>query len=213
MTSSAAAAAGVIAPPSDARPVSSVTAIMRVVSRGVRERLPHQLEPELERRPARPRELLEHRRVVGRIDDHQHVAEVLGRRAHAGSGRRCRSARPARRTACRRRPPPARTDRGSRRRDRRLDAVSGERLEIVRRVAAREDAAVDLGCRVLTRPSIISGKPVTSETSVTGSPASARRLGRAAGRDQLDAERRPDRWPSSTRPVLSETLRIARISA
>ena len=33
-----------------------------------------------------------------------------------------------------------------------------------------------VGCSVLTRPSIISGKPVTSETLTTGSPASARAL-------------------------------------
>jgi hypothetical protein len=32
------------------------------------------------------------------------------------------------------------------------------------------------GCRVLTRPSSISGKPVTSDTSVTGRPASASSL-------------------------------------
>ena len=43
------------------------------------------------------------------------------------------------------------------------------------------------GCRVLTRPSIISGKPVSSDTSRTASPASLKRLARAAGRDQFDA--------------------------
>ena len=50
-----------------------------------------------------------------------------------------------------------------------------------------------IGCRVLTRPSIISGKPVRSETSFTGRPAAGdRRLG-AAGGDQLDAQARPGR--------------------
>ena len=44
------------------------------------------------------------------------------------------------------------------------------------------------GCSVLTRPSIISGKPVTSDTLTTGSPASARARGGAAGGDQLEAE-------------------------
>ena len=43
------------------------------------------------------------------------------------------------------------------------------------------------GCSVLTRPSIISGKPVTSETLVTGSPASASALRGAAGGHQLEA--------------------------
>jgi hypothetical protein len=33
-----------------------------------------------------------------------------------------------------------------------------------------------MGCRVFTRPSIISGKPVRSEISFTGRPASAMAL-------------------------------------
>ena len=44
------------------------------------------------------------------------------------------------------------------------------------------------GCSVLTRPSIISGKPVTSETFMTGSPAPAMARSRAAGRDELDPQ-------------------------
>ena len=47
--------------------------------------------------------------------------------------------------------------------------------QVGRLVAAGQDAAVHLGCRVLTRPSIISGKPVTSETPVTGRPAVGQR--------------------------------------
>ena len=70
----------------------------------------------------------------------------------------------------------------------RRDAVPGDGLEVVGPMAARQDAAVDAGCRVLTRPSIISGKPVTSETLMTGSPAVGEGPGGAAGRDQLDAE-------------------------
>ena len=56
------------------------------------------------------------------------------------------------------------------------------------------------GWSVLTRPSSISGKPVTSATSVTSRPCLAQRARRAAGRDELEAEpgerasrRRPDR--------------------
>src|SRR3954451_13845392 len=67
-----------------------------------------------------------------------------------------------------------------------------------------------LGCSVLTRPSIISGNPVTSDTLVTGNPPSARRFAVPPAETS---------WtPRSTRPrakaispVLSETLRIARI--
>ena len=43
------------------------------------------------------------------------------------------------------------------------------------------------GCSVLTRPSSISGKPVTSETLTTGQPGLGQRLGRPAGRQQCDA--------------------------
>ena len=46
------------------------------------------------------------------------------------------------------------------------------------------------GCRVFTRPSMISGKPVWSLTSITFSPASRKRLGRAAGRQDRHAVRR-----------------------
>ena len=44
------------------------------------------------------------------------------------------------------------------------------------------------GWSVFTRPSSISGKPVTAATSVTGRPAVAQRRGRAAGRDELEPE-------------------------
>ena len=47
----------------------------------MRERFLHQLEAEPEIGTARPAERIEHLRVVGRIDDDEHVAEVLGRGA------------------------------------------------------------------------------------------------------------------------------------
>ena len=61
-----------------------------------------------------------------------------------------------------------------------------------------------LGCRVFTRPSSISGKPVTSATSVTGKPCSAKSLA------VPPVEMRPTpkackSRASSTMPVLSET--------
>ena len=67
------------------------------------------------------------------------------------------------------------------------------------------------GCSVLTRPSIISGKPVTSETLTTGRPASASALAvppvetRARSRGRQAAAK-------GTRPVLSDTLSSARAS-
>ena len=43
------------------------------------------------------------------------------------------------------------------------------------------------GCSVFTRPSIISGKPVSSATSLHRQARLGERLARAAGRDDLDA--------------------------
>src|SRR6185295_10842445 len=61
------------------------------------------------------------------------------------------------------------------------------------------------GCRVLTRPSSISGKPVTSETLVTGSPASARAF--AVPPVETSSKPRDTRpRPRSSIPRLSETL-------
>src|SRR5262245_8596767 len=66
------------------------------------------------------------------------------------------------------------------------------------------------GCSVLTRPSSISGKPVTCATSVTGSPASASSL----AVPPVDTSATP-RWCSarakSTTPVLSDTEINARV--
>src|SRR5258708_468263 len=66
------------------------------------------------------------------------------------------------------------------------------------------------GCSVLTRPSIISGKPVMSETLVTGSPASARAFD-VPPVDTSWTPRARNSLAKSIRPALSETLRIARI--
>src|SRR5262245_2470907 len=66
-----------------------------------------------------------------------------------------------------------------------------------------------LGCSVLRRPSIISGKPVSSETSRTASPAALS----AAAVPPVDTSSTP--WPASafansTMPALSDTDRRAR---
>src|SRR5262245_61702715 len=61
------------------------------------------------------------------------------------------------------------------------------------------------GCRVLTRPSIISGKPVMSDTLVTARPASLR--ARAVPPVETISKPRATRpRPRSTMPVLSDTL-------
>src|SRR5580765_6056764 len=64
------------------------------------------------------------------------------------------------------------------------------------------------GCSVLTRPSIISGKPVTVDTLVTASPASLR--ARAVPPVETRSKPRAARpRPKPTKPLLSETLNKA----
>src|ERR1044071_2223943 len=66
------------------------------------------------------------------------------------------------------------------------------------------------GCRALTRPSIISGKPGTSDIPMTGSPASASAL--AVPPVDTSSHFLSDRTRANgTRPVLSETLSNARM--
>src|SRR5687767_4341325 len=61
------------------------------------------------------------------------------------------------------------------------------------------------GWSVLTRPSIISGKPVTSDTATTGRPASLRT--RAVPPVETSSKpRAASPRPRSTIPVLSDTL-------
>src|SRR5439155_23813125 len=66
-----------------------------------------------------------------------------------------------------------------------------------------------LGCRVLTRPSSISGKPVSSEMSFTRMPES--RSSFAVPPVEISSTPKPARLRAkSTNPVLSVTLRMAR---
>ena len=69
-----------------------------------------------------------------------------------------------------------------------------------------------LGCRVLTRPSMISGKPVSSETSRTARPAS-RMAFALPPVDSSSTPRAASARASSIRPVLSETDSNARRTA
>ena len=65
------------------------------------------------------------------------------------------------------------------------------------------------GCRVLTRPSSISGNAVTSDTSLTGTPPS--RIRRAVPPVEISSAPIPFKARAkSTMPVLSVTLRRTR---
>ncbi len=76
--------------------------------------------------------------------------------------------------------------------------------------AAPATPHVSFGCSVLTRPSIISGKPVTSETSVTFNPAIAQKSRGPPGADQFNFEFPRQRGREFGSPVLSETEISAR---
>ena len=136
-------------------------------------------------------QLLQHDRVVGRVDDHDDAGEVLGRGADHGR--------------------PADVDvlqglfQGDAFFGDRLDEgveVDGHQVDRSRCCSSASSAMWagrsrrarmppwTIGCRVLTRPSRISGKPVMSETLFTGTPASADGLLGAAGAEDLEAELR-----------------------
>ena len=68
------------------------------------------------------------------------------------------------------------------------------------------------GCKVFTRPSIISGKPVWAETSVTLRPLSFNSL-YVPPVESISIFRALSCWANSTIPVLSETLISARRTA
>ncbi len=69
-----------------------------------------------------------------------------------------------------------------------------------------------LGWSVLTRPSIISGKPVTARNIGHGQPRFAQELGGAAGADEFDAEFLVQGRGELGKPVLSETEIKARLT-
>ena len=75
------------------------------------------------------------------------------------------------------------------------------------RIASRPPCT--LGCSVFTRPSIISGKPVSSDTSSTLSPASASAL-RVPPVETSSTPRSASARASSTSPLLSDTEMRAR---
>jgi hypothetical protein len=84
------------------------------------------------------------------------------------------------------------------------DAVGLHRRDVLGLVAQRQKPPCTFGCRVLTRPSIISGKPVTSATSVTVSPAS-RSVEAVPPVERSSTPLSARALAKSTSPVLSDT--------
>ena len=150
--------------------------------------------PPPSRRSARP--------ILRRIGHHRHDARGSSPPRGSSPGRRCRCSR------C--------TSRDRRPRHRRLERVEVDHDQVDRRDAVllhrRRDARAGragpsmppwtCGCSVFTRPSRISGKPVSSDTSTTASPASCS----ARAVPPVDRSSAPPRRQrtarSSTRPDL-----------
>ena len=180
----------------------------RVVGRRVRKRLPRAARSgSAGGGPPAGRSAASDRRVVVRVDHHQHVLEVLGGRAH--------QARPAdvdlldqlveRRCPDWRRPP--RTDRDSRPRHRWADAGRASAARSSGRAAARQDAAVDRRVQRLDPAVQHLREPGDCRH---GGHRAARRLARARAVPPVDTSSKPRsrkaRRRTPTRPVLSETL-------
>ncbi len=138
--------------------------------------------------PPAARQLLEHLRIVRRIDDDEHVAEVLGRGPHQaraadvdlldqrvegrvgvlsglGEGVKVHDHE---------------IDRG--------DAVAGDRLEVVRAGPPRQDAGVDGRVQGLDPPVHHLGKAGHVGDANDGQPGGRQGRGGAAGRDEFDPE-------------------------
>jgi hypothetical protein len=180
-----------------------------VVRGRVSERLARQVEPEHCRRASWGVERGEHLRVVRGVDDDEHVTEILRGGTH--------HARPAdvdlldeivERHVGPRRGLHERVEVHDDEIDE-ADAVGPGGLEVLGCARRARMPPCTIGCSVFTRPSIISGNFVTSETLVTGRPASA--SARAVPPVETNSKPR-DRRPEarSTSPDLSETLNRAR---
>ena len=151
------------------------------------KRLARQIEPELQCRPTRPIELLEHRRIVGGRDDHEHVPEVLGGRAHqTGAADVDFLDQPVERRV---------GIRGGLHKWIQIDHDKIDERDAGARRPTRDPPAARggpgcrrgrSGCSVFTRPSIISGKPVTSEMPIDGQPRLLQGARGAAGGHEVE---------------------------
>ena len=180
-----------------------------VVGRRVGEGLPGQCETKRKPRPTGAIQLGKHRFVVGRRHDDQYIGEVLGGRAD--------ERRPADVDLFDQRVEWQSGIAGclhkgieiDRNNVDEADAVTGEGRGSSGRLRRARMPPCTAGCSVFTRPSSISGTPVTSETLVTGTAAAAR--ARAVPPVDTDVvSRAASARPNSTIPVLSETLSRAR---
>ena len=94
----------------------------------------------------------------------------------------------------------------------RVDAMLLHRRDVLGIIAQGQQRAVDAGCSVFTRPSIISGKPVTCATSVTGNPCSRRNLAVPPVLISSTPNSSCSAVANSASPVLSETESSARLT-
>ena len=159
----------------------------RVIGGGVGEGAPRQLEAEGRAGAARGGQVLEHARVVPRVDHDQHVAEVLRRRPHHArpadvdlldqgveAGRRVGGG------------PRERIEVHDHQVDG-LDAVRPDGGQVLRQVAPGQDAPVDRRVQGLDPPIEHLGEGGDVRDVDHREPGLAQRPGRPAGRQQCDA--------------------------
>ena len=179
----------------------------------MRERLRGEREPRRPRDAAVGAELVERPRRSAPGSRRRRPTRSSSRRPAPARGRRCRSVRSSSSKA---RPGGDRLAERVQVHDHqveRLDALLGELLRGAPacRVSARMPAWI-AGCSVFTRPSSISGNPVTSATLVTSTPASRERARPCPRSTRLDAQlaqaRGPARRCRSCRTTASSALRI-----
>ena len=126
--------------------------------------------------------------VLRRIGRDRDAGEVLRRRAQHRRAADVDVLDDVVEACCRDWPTPARTDTGSAPAGRSA-AMPCSAITASSMPARPSRPPCTIGCRVLTRPSIISGKPVTSADVADRQAGVADRLGGAAGGQQFDAAR------------------------
>ncbi len=158
----------------------------RCVVRGqVRERLARQAPARLEREPAF-RDLLDDRVVVARRRRGRRPSRGSSPRRAPSTDRRRRSAERLRRPASTATHLLVERDRGCTRRDRSAAMPCSAIVDMCSGLLrSARIPPCSIGCSVLTRPSSISGNPVTSATSMTSKPASRSHCAGPAGRHDV----------------------------
>ena len=157
----------------------------RVISRGVGKSASRQIEPHRQRRTARDRQRVEHPVVVSRVDDDEHVAKILGGRAHQAGPADVDLLDQVVEGQVRARRGPGERIQVDRHQVDWRDAMRCERREIVGAMTPREDPAVHLRVQGLDAPVHHLGEAGHLGDADHAKARLSQRLRGAAGRHQL----------------------------